>query len=174
MRHRMRKKRDTSSRREITEKTEANLCEMDTREKSLTETVSDIDTVRKTIENLNFNAGTTEANEQVEQHIKGAEVETVTEFNQENELLDQAHDVSQEIKRDLTDHSDSSESNLNEISDTGKQIDIQRAVDKLEMARKEVLQDLDFLKDQIEQTTRAKEKSDIAQKKLQERVNSNS
>jgi hypothetical protein len=143
---------------------------MEGKETDLDKIASDVETVRKTIEQLNFH-GTSEASEEVESSIKSAEDVTKDAFDKKDESLEQTQKDNQEHEGDLQDRRGSSESGLGKISDSSARIETKETINELVKAKEAVLRDIDFFIDQIKRASDARKESDAIQEKLRARVN---
>jgi hypothetical protein len=165
----MARRGDVPTRSEVTEKIEINRGQMEAKEIDLDKIAQDVETVRQTIESLDF-SGTDEGTNEVESAIESAEDVTKEVFDKEDDNLDQAQDDNQEFEGELQDRSGSSESDLGKISDSGAKIETKETVNELERAKEAVLQDIDFLAEQIRRASEAREKSNTVQERLRSRV----
>ena len=165
----MKRHKDTPSRHELTERGEEFEKEMEKQEGLLDRIVSDVETVRQTLENLDF-SGTSEGTEEIERSIESAEDVTVQEFNREDEALEGIQANNEEFEKGLQDRNETSESDLGKISDSKTSIETKETIDKLMEAADAVKRDIDFLTEQIERARSAMEQSDTVQEKLQSRV----
>lgn len=157
------------TRHEVSEKIESGKKDMDGREINLEKIASDVDTVRRTLENLDF-GGTIEGSEQVEHAIERAENVTTDVFSREDEGLEKAQKDIEGFEREIRDHQKTSESDLNKVSETKSRIKTKETVHELEAAREVAVRDIDFLIKQIERAREAREKSNSIQEKLLDRV----
>lgn len=166
----MKRHKDAPSRHELTEHGEGLEKEMEKQEVLLDRIVSDVETVRQTLENLDF-SGTSEGTDEIERSIEGAENVTVQEFDREDESLEEIQADNEEFERGLQDRHGASESDLGKISDSKTSIETKETIDKLTEAREAAERDIDFLTEQIERARSAMENSDAVQEKLKSRVN---
>jgi hypothetical protein len=165
----MARRKDVPTRHEVTEKIETTKRGMEGKVTDLDKIASDVETVRQTLEQLDF-GGTAEGGEEVENSIKGAEDVTTEVFDREDEGLEQIQRDNQDFEGKLQDHRGSSESDLGKISDSRAKIETKETVSELEKAREAVLRDMDFLAEQVRRAIDARKESDAAQERLQARV----
>ncbi len=167
----MAKRGDVPTRGEVTEKIETKKTEMDAKEVDLDKVAADVETVRQTLESLDF-GGTQEGSEQVEQAIEGAEEVTEQEFDKEDEALEEIQADTQEYEGGLGERRGSSESDLGKISDASAGIETNETVSELVKAKEAALRDIEFLAEEINRAQDAVKESDAAQESLHARVHS--
>lgn len=165
----MAKRRDVPSKGEVTERIEKSNKDMEGKEVDLEKVASDVETVRQTLEKLDF-GGTAEGADQLEKSIESAEDVTTEVFEREDENLERIQSNSQEFEGEITDHRDTSESDLGKISDSSARIETKETINELVRAKETVLRDIDFLAGQINRASDARKKSDAVQEKLKSRV----
>ena len=165
----MNRKRDIPTRREVTERIANDGKEMETKEGDLDRIAADVETVRRTIESLDF-GGTAEGSEQLERAIEGAEKVTEDVFGKENENLEQVQAAGEAYESKMDDHRSLAESDLGKVSDDSARIETKETINALVHAKEAVLKDIDFLNDQVRRAHEAIEKSDAHQRQLEERV----
>lgn len=163
----MARRKDVPTRHEVTEKIENSQREMEGKETDLDKITSDIETVRQTLENLDF-GGTAEGIKEVESSIESAEDVTTDVFEREDETLEQLQRDNQEFEGEIEDRRGSSESDLGKIASA--KIETKETVTELEKAKEAVLRDIDFLADQVGRAIDARKESDAIQERLQARV----
>jgi len=147
-------------------------------EDDMTEKVEDIDivatdaeTVDETLENLDFEDGqTAEGKEAVESAMEEAEDVTVEIFEEEDENLEEMQSEAGDYQDELQERTDTSEKNLGEIVDASGQIETKETVDELVEAKSAVLEDIDFLNEEIEHTKKTIKETESQQKVHQNRV----
>lgn len=165
----MARRKDVPTRHELTDQGQEHDRGMEAKEIDLDKIASDVETVRGTLDNLDF-GGTSEGTEEVERSIEAAEDVTVQEFDKEDEELEQLQSDSQEFEDGVQDRRGSSESDIGKITDAAGKIETKETLNQLEKAREAVLRDIEFLSEQIEHARSAREKSNAARQKLQSRV----
>jgi len=165
----MARRSDVPTRSEVTEKIDTTKSEMEAKETDLDKIASDVETVRRTREQLDF-GGTAEGSDEVESSIESAEDVTTEVFDKEGESLDQIQTRNEEFEGKLQDHHESSESDLGKISDTRAKIDTKKSVNELTKVEEAARRDIDFLAEGIRRASDAREQSDDIQRKLQARV----
>jgi hypothetical protein len=165
----MKTRSDAPSRNEIREKRDGYERNMEEKEIHLDEIASDVETVRRTLESLDFR-GTSEGAEEVESAIESAEDITERHFEQEDHELEQIQQQNQELESELQDRKDSSESDVEKVSNAAGSTKTSEAVREFEKARGAALQDISFLLEHLDRAQVARGKSDAAQERLRGRV----
>ena len=164
------RKKKLLGRREIENRVEKAGKEMEQKEDILEKDVSDIETIRKTLDGLE--GGTSEGFEQVESSIGDAENVTTEAFEREDHDLDRIQEDSQEFGREIQEGQESAESDSAKISDAIAEFKTKEPEKEVLRAKEQVSEDRDVLKEHDEQERRARQKSDAIQEKLKERVHS--
>ena len=165
----MRTKSDVPTRNEVKERRDGYEKNMDEREVTLDEIASDVETVRRTLESLDFR-GTSEGVEEVEGAIESAEDVTEREFDGEDEQLERIQQENQEFESELLDRKDVSESDVTKVSDATSATKTSETIRELERARDAAVRDISFLQEHLDRARDAREKSDAAQETLRSRV----
>ena len=160
---------DMSTRDELKERVETSREDMEKKEVDLDRIVSDLETARRTIEQLDF-GGTKEGVEELEKAIERAEDVTVEVFGQEDEELERIQSDNKEFEGEVQDSHNSSESDLQKVSDVSAGIETQETANELEKAKTTILEDMDFLSEQIRRARDSRENSDAIQERHKERV----
>ena len=164
-------RKDTKSRGDISEAVEGSAADMGEKLGDLEKTQQDVETVRQTLESLEF-GGTSEGADAVEESISGAEDVAVEVFDREGEELDEVQSENEEYEGELQEHSESDKSDLEKISGAGGSIDTDETVRELMKAKEAALQDADFLAEQIERAKDARDESERVQQEYSNRVHS--
>ena len=167
----MMKRSERLSRNEIKERVGKATQDMTEKEHLLEDDVADIETIRKTLENLE--GGTSEGFEQIEEAIENAENVTADAFEKEDENLEQIQNESQEFGTEIQDTQQKTESDLGKISNASAEFKTEEPNRDFLQAKEEALRDIDLLKEQDEQERHAREKSDAIQEKLRSRIQKN-
>ena len=136
----MGRRKDVTTRSEVTEKIESNKGQLEAKEIDLDKIAQDVETVRQTIEGLDF-GGTAEGSDEVEGAIEGAKDVTRDVFDREDDSLDKMQDEAQEFEGEIQDHQRSAESDLGKISDASAKIDTKETITELEKAKEATLRD---------------------------------
>lgn len=165
----MKSRRDVPTRHDVNERGDGYEKDMEKKENNLDTIASDVETVRRTLESLDFR-GTSEGVEDVERTIESAEDVTEQEFDKEDEELERIQQENQEFEGDLQERKDSSESDAGKVSDATGATKTQETIRELERARDAALRDIDFLAEHFDRARRARESSDAAQERLRSRV----
>ena len=165
----MKKRSDTPSRGEVTEKVDKHEIDMNEKAEELDTIASDTETVRDTISSLN-NKGTSEGCDSVTNSMEQAENVTVEIFDREDENLETIQNETEEYEDELQERCDASETDIEKITDATESIETQETSTELDQAKDEVTQDLEFLTEHKEKSDQARQESDKAQQALQARV----
>jgi hypothetical protein len=165
----MRKKTDTPTRNEVTEKVEKNKDEMEERVEQLDTIATDAETVRETLEALDFE-GTVDAADEVEGAIEQAEEVTVEAFEDTDENLVEAQSETEDHESELQGRSDSSQMDLGKISDASGRIETKDTVNELVNAKEGVLKDIDFIDEHQQRAKDARDESERLQQEHRSRM----
>ena len=165
----MRRKSDAPTRGEITEKIDTQKTDMSEKAEELDTIATDTETVRETLESLDFE-GTSEGADEVESAIEQAEDVTVEIFDTEDENLEEIQSDAEEYEGELQERTDSSESDLDKISDAAGEIETQETVSELNNAEAAVSSDIEFLNEQDETAREAREENERLQQEHRSRV----
>lgn len=166
---RKRRRSDSPRRSEVTEKVEHQKDSMDQKNDELDTIATDTETVRETLEALDFD-GTAEGGDDVEEAIEKSEDVTVEIFDGEDETLEGIQSDTEEYEGELHERTDSSESDLDKVSDAAAKIETRDTVDELAHAKEAVSSDIEFLEEQNENAREARNESDRLQEEHRGRV----
>jgi hypothetical protein len=161
---------NTPTRDEVTERVERARDDMEGKEVDLDRFASELETVRQTLENLDFK-GTSEGSEQIESFIESAEDVAENTFGEANEGLDCLQNESEGFEGELQDRQNASESDLGKVSDSSAQIETKETINELMKVKETVIRDIDFLAEQVSRASEAREKSNAVQERLQSQIN---
>ncbi|MBN2328685.1 MAG: hypothetical protein JXR73_16205 [Candidatus Omnitrophica bacterium] len=161
----MRGKSELPARSDIEADIEASREEMRDKEENLDALAKDVETVRRTLESLDF-SGTLEGAEEVESAVEKAEDVTVEIFDQEDQELDQKQDANEDYQNEMDDRSKSTESDAASLDDAAGEIATQETMDALNEAKESALREVEFLAEQIERVRQAREESEQIQQSL--------
>lgn len=165
----MRTQKRQPRRPEIKEKIHQHKSDMESREVNLDRIASDVETVRETLEELEFD-GTVEGTEEIETEIENAEDVTVEIFEEEDDTLDLIQEDASEYEDEMSDRSDSSENDLKKVSMARAKIETKETVAELQKAKEAVVRDIEFLIEQIGIANEDIKNSEQAQRDLNKRV----
>ena len=165
----MRRKSDTPTRGEVSEKVETNKEKMDENLESLDVIASDSETVRDTLDSLDFN-GTAEGASDVTGAIEKASDVTVEKFNEEDEQLEEIQSESEEYEKNLQERNESSESDSKKVCDAIGQIATEETKGELEQAKSEIDDDINFLSEQNDIARESREETEKSQQEHRGRV----
>jgi hypothetical protein len=164
------RKSDSPTRGEVKEKVEKNKERMIEKVEVLDTTATDTETVRETLENLDFE-GTAEGVDSVEEAVTEAEDVTVDIFDEEDEELNEYIDSEvKEHEQELQERTDSSESDFEKVSDAVDRITTQETNKELEGAKTEIRDDIEFLDEQNRESKEAREENELLQQQHRSRV----
>ncbi|MBC2714918.1 MAG: hypothetical protein HF978_06375 [Desulfobacteraceae bacterium] len=156
---------------EIKDRVEKAGQDMREKEDILDDDAADIETVRKTLEQLE--GGTSEGFEKIEGAIEDAENVTTEAFEKEDTELEQIQNESQEFGNEVNESKETSESDLSKISDASAEFKTNNPDKEFLRAKEEAIRDIDLLKEQEERERHAREDSDTIQEQLRSRVHKN-
>ena len=142
------KRRKVLGRQEVSGTIETKKKEMAAKENDLDKIATDVETIRQTLEKLDF-GGTQEGAEQIERAIESAENVTEQEFEREDANLEKIQDENKEFEGELGNRRGISESDLGKVSDAGARINTKQTINELVKAKEAAMRDIDFLKEQI-------------------------
>jgi hypothetical protein len=163
------RKTDTPTRSEVTEKVEKNKDDMEEKVEDLDTIATDTETVRETLEALDFE-GTADAADEVEDAFEEAEDVTIEKFDEEDEVLEEVQDKTEDHENELQERSDSSQMDLGKISDASGRIETDDTVNELINAKEGVLKDIDFIDEHQKVAEEARDESERLQQEHQNRV----
>ena len=158
------------SRSEVTEKVTRHGERLEDVGKKIEEVVSDLGIIRKTLHEL-VRTGTSEAVDQVENAIEGAEGVSVNEFGQESGQLEQAQRDTEEHEGELRERSEGMSSDLGRISDASGHIVSDATNDALVAAKETAIREVEFLSGQAKHAQEAMEKSRRLHEEHERRAN---
>ena len=165
----MRKKTDAPTRNEVTERVGKNDDEMKEGGEQLNIITIDTETVRETLESLDFE-GTVDATDEVEGAIEQAEEVTVEAFENTDEILEEAQSETEDHENELQERSDSGQMDLGKISDASGRIETKDTVNELVNAKEGVLKDIDFIDEHEQRAKDARDESERLQQEYRSRV----
>ena len=165
----MRKKTDTPTRGEVTERIDRNKNEMEEKVEQMDTIATDKETVAETLENLDL-SGTSEGSEAVEEAIEQAEEVTVEAFEQTDGNLEEVQSETEDHENELQQRSDSSQMDLGKISDASGRIETKDTVNELVNAKEGVLRDIEFIDDQEQRAKDARDESERLQQEHRARI----
>ena len=163
----MGRRKTGTSRREFKEKVDRSKTEMANKESDMKVYASDLEQERQTLESLDFN-GAEEDAKQVEDAISRAEDITAERFGSENEQLEGIQQENENLEGDFQERHESAESDVDKLQKS--KLESSEAVGAMVKAKEAAVRGKEFLKEQIENTNRAREASEQAQRELEERV----
>jgi len=164
----MARRKNILSRNEIKDRVENAGKDMKEKEDILDDDTSDIETIRKTLENLE--GGTTEGFEQIEKTVENAEDVTTEAFEKEDIELEEIQKDSEEFGEEIKEGQETSESDLAKISNASAEFKTKEPDRDFLKAKEQALCDIDILKAQKERERITRENSDSVQEGLRGRV----
>ena len=166
----MAQNRDIPSRRQIKQRIDISKKKMKGKETDIEKTVSDVESVRKIVEKLDF-GGTAEGTLKLETSLDKTENVTISVFDKQNNELEHIQHKGKNYETDIEKRETRNESDLKKISDTSSKIETKETINALIEAKEAVLRDIDFLSEQLKRAKDARDESDAAQRRLEARVN---
>lgn len=160
---------EVPTRHEVDQTVEQHDKDMDEKLKEIDTITEDTETVRETKIDLEL-IGTAEGKDATDSAIDAAEDVTVEIFDREDSNLEDIQNESQDYQSELQDRGDTSESDLERISDASAQVETQETVNELVEAKTAVLEDIDFLNDEIKQEDQSREQAEQQQRHYRDRV----
>jgi len=162
----MKERRDTRTRNEVTDTVDKGQEEMKERAEDLEQVSSDVETVRRTLDELDL-AGTTEGADQVTESIHEAEEVTKEEFDRQDNELEQVEEQSHEFESELQEGRDSTYTDLGKISDAGAQIKTDQTQNELNEAKAMAQADIEFLQEHVKRASESREESTSTRQRLE-------
>ena len=166
-----RKRGDCASRGELTDKGDRAKQDMRDQEGEMDKTVCDVETVRETLDALEF-GGTSEGADAVEMSVKGAEGVTENVFDSQDGELDRIQAEGEDFEGDLGERTDRDNADLDKLSDASSRMETQETVTEFLKAKDAALDDLDVLKEMIGEAQDARQESENTQSDYGARVHS--
>ena len=167
----MSKRSDAPSRGQLSETLERHEGDMSRKAEELETIASDVETIKDTLDSLDF-SGTAEGADEVEATITDAQDVTVDIFEEQDEGLEQIQEEVEDYQNELQDRHDSSESDLGKVSDASGRVETQETINKLAESKEGLLKDIEFLRSQVDEAKEAKDESERVQNTLKDKVSS--
>jgi hypothetical protein len=164
--------KDVPNRSEIGEKIEKADKEMEEKGEMLDQIATDLETIRHTLENLDL-GGTREGADELEASFENTDQTTTEVFNEKDGELEQVQEENKEYESEIEERKNSSEGDLGKVSEASARINTTESINELLKAKEAGLQEIDFLKDQIDRVREAMSKSDSIQEDLRNRISTN-
>lgn len=161
--------REAPTRGEIEGKIEKANTELDEKAKDLETIASDIETIRHTLESLDMR-GTREGSQQLETSFENTEKTTTDVFEGKDNELEHVKQESNEFEKEIAERRNSSESDLGKVSDASARIETRETINELIKAKEAGLEEIEYLKNQIERIRQAMEKSESTQERHKSRI----
>jgi len=165
----MRKKTDTPTRNEVTERVEKNKDEMEKNVEQLDAIASDSEVVEKTLLELDLD-GTAEGTADVESSIEEAGNVTRDVFQQKDENLEEMQSETEDHENELQERTDSAQMDLGKISDASGRIETKDTVNELAEAKESALKDIEFIDEHQQRAKDARAESERLQQEHRSRV----
>lgn len=163
------RKSDSPTRGEVTEKVERHKDDMTEKVEGLDIIASDTETVRETLENLDFE-GTAEGQDRVQESVEQAENISIDIFDTTDDTLETIQSETEEYESELEERTDSLDSDADKVAEAIDRISTEETNKELEQTRQEIREDEDFLADQEEIAKQAREENEELQIKHRGRV----
>lgn len=164
-------RKDTKTQGDITDTVDRSSTDMNVKVEDLDKLQRDVQTVRETLESLDF-GGTRECGDAVEESMSSAEDVTVDTFDREGEQLDEIQGENESYEGELHEHSDSDKSDIEKVSDASSRTETGDTISELVRAKEAAMRDIDFLAEQIQRAKDARETSEKTQQEYTQRVHS--
>ena len=161
--------KDTPTRAEIEGKIEKTNNEMEEKGEALDTIASDIETIRHTLENLDM-GGTKEGAEKLETSFENTEKITTEVFEGKDDELERVQQENNDFEHEIEGRRGSSETDLGKVSDASARIETNESINELLKAKEAGLEEIDYLKNQIERVREAMEKSESTQERHKSRI----
>jgi chromosome segregation ATPase len=161
--------RDVPNRSEIEGKIEKADKDMDEKGEMLDKIATDLETIRHTLVNLDL-GGTREGADELEASFENTDRTTTEIFHEKDGELERVQEENKEHEREIEERRNSSESDLGKISEATAKISTNESISELLKAKEAGLQEIDFLKNQIERAREAMSRSEAIQEQLKGRI----
>ena len=161
--------KDTPTKNELEGSIEKASLEMKEKGEDLDKIASDAETVKNTLENLDL-GGTSEGAEKLKTSFESTERVTKEVFDGKDDELEKIHADNREFEHETEGRRESSETDQHKISDAADAMTTHESINELLKAKEAVLEDIDFLKEQIERAHEAMTKSEAIQEKHRGRM----
>ncbi|MFC1734762.1 hypothetical protein ACFL1X_01500 [Candidatus Hydrogenedentota bacterium] len=165
----MAKKANSPTRSEMEEKVSGYAGDMRKIETDMENRVEDVDTIRTTLDELDYK-GTSEGAEAIQQLIEEAEDVTKEEFDREDEELETLQHENDEYRTELDDRVASSESDRGKLNDAATRIETREAADNIRKAEDAAQNEGKVLNELVSRAREAGERSEQVQNDYQTRV----
>jgi hypothetical protein len=134
---------------------------------------ADVQTVRETLGSLEF-GGTSEGNDAVQSALDDAESVGVVVFDEKDGKLDELQDENEGVQDGLRDQTDADEKDEQGVSDAGGRIAFEQTLKALDDVKRQINDDIEFLKSHIEQAMNSVAESEAKQQEHRDSVHSKS
>jgi hypothetical protein len=165
----MRKRTDKPTRGEVSETVDRHSEDLERKTEELDVIASDTETVRETLESLDFE-GTAEGTDAIAHAIEKAEDVTVEVFEEEDEVLEKQQVESHDYQADLESREETSESDRTRITEASSRVETQATLEELDNAEAAVSEEIVFLNEEIDKANEAREESENLQQQHRNRV----
>jgi hypothetical protein len=164
-----RRRSDAPARCEVESTVEGHRTDMQEKADEIEETVLDVETEGKTLDEIEL-SGTAEGADEVEQNIESAQDVSVGEFEEESQELEDIHEQTEEYEGELHERADTTTEDAGKIAEASGQIHSDAPKSELDAARKSAEQDVEFLTGHEEAAQDARQESQQLQDDHRNRV----
>ena len=165
----MARRGDQRRRDEVRDQVETQDREMDDKAEQSDDVVSDAETIRDTINELDF-GGTVEGMDGVEQSIESASDVTAEEFDRQDEQIEQLQEEVEDHEQELQERSDTDQTDLGRLADASRELRTDVPNQEVIAAKEALIDDDEFLKEQKFEAEQARQESERLQQEHQSRV----
>lgn len=165
------KRKSLESKTEVQERVDGSERDLDEQVEVVTEKVDELDTVRDGVAELN-EIGTAEGFETLQENMEGTEDAAVEEYEEQDGQLDELKSENKEIESDLTETLEGTEDNRDKVENIDSGVKSERTRDGIEKAKKSLVEEIEFLVDEIIDAVKSRETSEKDQESLRGRVHS--
>jgi hypothetical protein len=134
---------------------------------------ADVQTVRETLGAMEF-GGTSEGNDAVRSALDDAETVGIDVFDEKDGKLDEVQNENEGMQDGLREQTDADEKDEQGVSDAGGRTTGEQMLKALDHVKRQLNDDIEFLKSQVEQAMKSVAASEAKQQEHRSRVHSNS
>ena len=161
------------TRGEITAEVEESDQSMQAQLEELEKGDADVQNVRGTLGSMEF-GGTDEGNAAVRRALEDAETVGVDVFDENDGKLDEVQDENEGMQDGLRDQTDADDKDEQGVADAGSRIAFEQTLRALDDVRRQINEDIEFLKSHIEQAMNSVTESEAKQQEHRDSVHSKS
>ena len=165
----MARRRSTVGRSEIDQRIRENQEAATAQEEEFEEAVLDSEVVDETRDSLDL-GGTDEGADETDQYLAEAQDHAADIAEDRDEQLDQIHDEGKETEAELDERVESNESDQERIAQAEHSITVKETLERVERSLETIREDIAFLEDANERSSRAWEELEQRQQDLRARI----